>query len=64
MHVLWATVCYGLWNGGITGPYFFVNDDCSTITVNGDINDDNNFCVCQLAIKKQCFDAFGLYSVS
>ncbi|GFW05479.1 uncharacterized protein TNCV_436601 [Trichonephila clavipes] len=30
------TVWYALWAGGVIGPYFFKNDECHNVTVNGD----------------------------
>ncbi|GFW00785.1 putative DD41D transposase [Trichonephila clavipes] len=36
LHPEKLTVWCALWAGGIIGPYFFKNDECQNVTVNGD----------------------------
>ncbi|GFW09478.1 uncharacterized protein TNCV_3995851 [Trichonephila clavipes] len=36
LHPEKLTVSCALWAGGIIGPYFFKNDECHNVTVNGD----------------------------
>ncbi|GFX34461.1 putative transposable element [Trichonephila clavipes] len=36
LHPVKLTVWCALWAGGIIGPYFFKNDECHNVTVNGD----------------------------